>query len=80
MLPFLATGSYNPLEHAGLCIDLDKDCGKKAEGDGCNQPGMMGIAGHCRRTCKDCTVCAANDIICYRSNMRSKVDRVGTAR
>ncbi|KAJ9507872.1 hypothetical protein QJQ45_021203 [Haematococcus lacustris] len=31
---------------------------------------LMGPAGTCRRTCKDCVPCPSGDILCYRRNMR----------
>ncbi|KAF5833417.1 hypothetical protein DUNSADRAFT_10286 [Dunaliella salina] len=69
-------GRFDPLQRAGACTDLDSDCAQKAASGECSQDGMMGLAGRCRKTCKDCTVCQPNDIICYRSNLRSRADKV----
>lgn len=33
---------------------------------------MLGMTGKCRRSCADCIDCAGNDILCLRSNMRSR--------
>uniref|UniRef100_A0A7S3R8W3 Prolyl 4-hydroxylase alpha subunit Fe(2+) 2OG dioxygenase domain-containing protein n=1 Tax=Dunaliella tertiolecta TaxID=3047 RepID=A0A7S3R8W3_DUNTE len=69
-------GRFDPLQRAGACTDLDAHCAQEAANGGCSQDGMMGLAGRCRKTCGDCTVCQPNDIICYRSNLRSKADKV----
>eukprot|EP00967_Tisochrysis_lutea_P077630 scaffold105483_cov20-Tisochrysis_lutea.AAC.1 len=68
-------GRFDPLQRAGACTDLDAHCAQEAANGGCSQDGMMGLAGRCRKTCGDCTVCQPNDIICYRSNLRSKADK-----
>lgn len=67
-------GSYNSLEAAGRCMDLDPKCKAMAAAGDCeNKPDFMtGPAGHCRKSCNDCEDCAAGDLLCYRRNMRSR--------
>jgi prolyl 4-hydroxylase len=70
-------GHYDPLQKSGRCEDLSDKCEEWAE----QQPTslcdvhsskMLGLGGLCRRACRDCAVCAADDLLCLRANGRSR--------
>jgi prolyl 4-hydroxylase len=70
-------GAYEPLARAGRCEDGDARCGawaREAPASRCDsQPEkMLGLAGLCRRACRDCEACAADDLLCLRANGRSR--------
>jgi prolyl 4-hydroxylase len=70
-------GAYDPVARAGRCEDLDPKCGAwagEAPVSRCDADpaAMLGLGGRCRRACRDCAVCAADDLLCLRANGRSR--------
>lgn len=65
-------GSYDAAQLGGRCADTGSNCAAKAKEGACETEAetLMGPAGTCRRTCKDCVPCPSGDILCYRRNMR----------
>ncbi|KAJ9508078.1 hypothetical protein QJQ45_021435 [Haematococcus lacustris] len=65
-------GSYDAAQQGGRCADTGSNCAAKAKEGACETEAetLMGPAGTCRRTCKDCVPCPSGDILCYRRNMR----------
>lgn len=71
-------GDYNALDKAAKCMDLDRKCAQLVDNGDCykNPEYMVGVAGHCRKSCEDCVECPAGDLLCMRRNLRSKSSRV----
>lgn len=68
---------YDPVARAGRCEDFDTRCQRWADEkpvSRCDSEAkrLIGLRGVCRRACRDCAVCAADDLLCLRANGRSR--------
>lgn len=68
---------YDPLLKVGKCEDADANCeawARERPKSRCvtRADDMLGPRGACRRSCRDCAVCAADDVLCLRANGRSR--------
>jgi len=68
---------YSPLITVGRCEDKDPRCevwAAETPTSRCDREAgeMIGLRGKCRRACRDCALCAADDVLCLRANGRSR--------
>lgn len=67
------SGEFNPLAAGAVCKDSDKRCADFAALHMCDtDPAMVGPAGKCRKTCRDCIKCPAGDVLCMRRNIKGR--------
>lgn len=68
-------GKFDPMRTVGRCLDTAHDCTALVAEGKCTADldKMVGPAGICRKSCRDCVDCPQGDILCARRNMRSLV-------